>query len=102
MGLSGEDVEEIFETFLPEEELSEVLKATGLQVRERFINAMVFLRAMLIASSTQNVARQASIMKKIWERAEDRPARASFYAKFGHPLEKCPNERPIGLNSKPR
>ena len=89
MGLSGEDVEEIFETFLPEEELSEVLKATGFQVRERFINAMVFLRAMLIASSTQNGARQASIMKEIWERAEDRPARASFYAKFGPPLEKC-------------
>jgi hypothetical protein len=46
------DVREVFETILPEEAVHDAARASGLQSRERKLDAQRLLRAMVISAAT--------------------------------------------------
>lgn len=87
MTLKGTDVREIFESVLPDEALRETIEASGLQQRERKLNALVLIRSMIIAASSGNGGRQADAMKLYLQSGTPKVVRGGFYAWFGKPLE---------------
>jgi len=86
--MTGGDVREVFETILPEDVLMASVRAAGFQERERKLDALVFLRTMIIAASTGYGGRQADAMKLYFESGAPKVARGAFYAWFGPELER--------------
>lgn len=89
--MRGEDVKEIFEAILPEEALMEVVRAAGLQQRERKLDALRLLRAMIIAAASGHGGRQADILRVYlhgFNSETIRVVRGGFYSWFGEPLER--------------
>lgn len=87
--MRGSDVREVFEAILPEEALAEVIKRSGLQQRERKLDALALLRAMVVAAATGHGGRQADILKLYLQTVVRPVARCSFYAWFGPALEQA-------------
>ena len=89
--MRGKDVREIFETILPEKTLMEAVKAAGLQKRERKLDALRLLRAMIIAAASGHGGRQADIMRVYIHGFNEKAisvVRGGFHAWFGKPLER--------------
>lgn len=63
------------------------VEACGFQERHRKMQAVTFLRAMVLAASGPNAGRQAHVMRLYFEMGAPRIARASFYDRFGPALE---------------
>jgi hypothetical protein len=59
VGLTGTGVREVFETILPDDVRLPAIRAAGPQERERKMNALLFLRSMIISASTGYGGRQA-------------------------------------------
>ncbi len=87
VGLTGAGVREVFETILPDDVLLPAIRAAGLQERERKMNALLFLRSMIISASTGYGGRQADAMKIYFESGAKKVVRGAFYSWFGRPLE---------------
>jgi len=87
VGLTGSGVREVFETILPDDVLLPAIRAAGLQERERKMNAMLFLRSMIISASTGYGGRQANAMKIYFKSGAKKVVRGAFYSWFGRPLE---------------
>lgn len=87
MALKAADVREVFETILPEEALREAVRASGLQTRERKLDAVGLLRAMVISASTGYGGRQADVMRLYLESGAEPVVRGAFYSWFGPALE---------------
>lgn len=85
--MQGRDVQRVFETILPDEVLLELVRASKLQERERKMEAVRLLRAMVIAASTGHGGRQADVMRTYFELGAERVARGGFYGWFGGALE---------------
>jgi hypothetical protein len=85
--VNGEQFRELLEEFLPEDVLMQAVTAAGFQERERKLDALVFLRAMVLAASGPASGRQADVMRLYFDLGAERVARASFYDWFGSPLE---------------
>ena len=85
--MTGAELRQLMETFLPDTLLGEVALATGFQQRDRKRDAVKFLRTMLIAASSPAGGRQADIMRHYFEMGAARVVRGSFYDWFGPPLE---------------
>lgn len=83
----GSDVRRVFESILPDAALVEVSRAAALQVRERKLNVVQLLRAMIIAAATGYGGRQADVMRLYLEAGASRIVRGGFYAWFGVELE---------------
>lgn len=81
------DVREVFETILPAETLRDAVASAGLQERERKLDALKLLRAMVLAASTGYGGRQADVLRLYLEAGAKRVVRGSFYAWFGPALE---------------
>ncbi|MBI2382300.1 MAG: hypothetical protein HYV16_16215 [Gammaproteobacteria bacterium] len=81
------DVREVFETILPAETLMNAVASAGLQERERKLDALKLLRAMVLAASTGYGGRQADVLRLYLEAGAKRVVRGSFYAWFGPALE---------------
>ena len=81
------DVREVFETILPEEALLEAVRVSGLQFRERKLDAVRLLRAIVISASTGYGGRQADVMRLYFESGGERVVRGAFYRWFGPALE---------------
>ena len=85
--MDAADVREVFETILPEEALMAAVVAAGLQARERKLDAVRLLRAMVIAAATGYGGRQADVMRLYFESGGKAVVRGGFYAWFGSALE---------------
>jgi len=80
------DVREVFETILPEEALLEAVRASGLQARERKLDALGLVRAMVISGSTGYGGRQADVMRMYIESGAQPLVRGGSYRWFGPAL----------------
>lgn len=85
--MQGADVRRVFETILPEELLLELVREVKLQERERKLDAVGLIRAMIIAAATGYGGRQADVMRIYFENGAQRVARGGFYSWFGPALE---------------
>lgn len=88
MSLLGADVRKLFESILPDEAIKSIVAASGFQERERKLDALRFVRAMIIAASTGYGGRQADIMRTYFKLGAEEVARGVFYGWFGPELEK--------------
>lgn len=86
--MTGADVRGVFTEILPDDVLMEVVKTTGLQQRVRKMDALVFLRTMIISAATGYGGRQADAMKVYFSWGAPQVVRGGFYAWFGEPLER--------------
>lgn len=85
--MQGADVRRVFETILPEEPLLQLVREARLQARERKLDAIALVRAMIIAAATGYGGRQADVMRIYFENGAERVARGGFYGWFGPALE---------------
>lgn len=81
------DVREVFETILPAEVLMDAVRSSELQTRERKLDALGLIRAMVIAASTGYGGRQADVMRLYLEGGAEQVVRGGFYRWFGPALE---------------
>ena len=85
--MTGDDLREVMETCLPEHVLREAIEAANLQQRERRLDAVPFLRAMVMSASSPSGGRQADVVRTYFESGATRVVRGSYYEWFGGPLE---------------
>jgi hypothetical protein len=86
--LNAADIREVFDTILPEQALKSAVESVGFQERERKLDAVRLLRAMVIAASTGYGGRQADVMRQYFELGGEHVVRGGFYSWFGPELEK--------------
>ena len=85
--MRGDDVQRVFETILPDKVLVKLVERTKFQERERKLDALRLLRAMVIAAATGYGGRQADVMRLYFELGAARVVRGVFYGWFGEELE---------------
>lgn len=85
--MTGDDLRELMETCLPESVLREAVESAGLQQRERRLDPLPFLRAMVMSASSPSGGRQADVVRTYFEAGGTRVVRGSYYEWFGGPLE---------------
>lgn len=85
--MHADDLQEVFKTILPEQALKSIVTATGFQERERKLDAIRLIRAMIIAASTGYGGRQADVMRQYFELGAQKVVRGGFYSWFGKSLE---------------
>ena len=85
--MQASDVREVFETILSQTTLMEAVRASGLQGRERKLDALCLIRSMVIAASTGYGGRQADVMRHYLESGARPVVRGGFYRWFGPALE---------------
>ena len=85
--MTGDDLREVMETCLPESVLREAVESAGLQQRERRLDPLPFLRAMVMSASSPSGGRQADVVRTYFEAGGTRVVRGSYYEWFGGPLE---------------
>jgi hypothetical protein len=98
--MRGADIRPIFETVLPEELLMRLANDCGFQQRERKLDSVAFLRAMISAASRGEAGRQFAILNTYYESGATRVVRGAFYRWFSPALEKVMHEvseRALGL-----
>src|SRR5260370_27244325 len=84
--MTGGDLRDVLEAVLPDGVLMAAIEAAGFQERERKLEGLRFLRAMILSASTEYGGRQADVMRLYFQSGGRRVARASFYDWFGKPL----------------
>lgn len=85
--LRGEDVRRVFESILPRSALQQLIDASGLQQRERKLDAILLVRAMVIAAATGYGGRQADVLRLYLKAGAETVVRGTFYRWFGRALE---------------
>jgi hypothetical protein len=81
------DLRTVFETILPNKVLMDIVEKAGFQERTRKLDALRFLRAMIIAAATGFGGRQADVMRLYFESGAAHVVRGAFYTWFGCELE---------------
>jgi len=87
--LSGETLREIFEAVLPEKHLRAIVAKARFVERDRKLDAVGLLRAMVIAAGTGYGGRQADVARIYFENGARPVVRGGFYAWFGPELEQA-------------
>lgn len=85
--ISGEDIRDVFEATLPDKQLCEFIEKANFQQRQRKLDALRLVRAMIIAAATGYGGRQADIMRAYFEMGCERVVRGGFYSWFNPELE---------------
>jgi hypothetical protein len=85
--LDGEDVKDVFESVLADEAIGRLVEDAGLQERQRKLDAVQLVRAMVISAATGYGGRQADVMRLYFDNGARRVARGGFYAWFNDRLE---------------
>ena len=85
--MTGDDLRTTMETILPEKAFLNAIEAAGFQQRERKLDAVKFLRAMVLSASGPYGGRQADVARMYFEAGGESVVRASFYDWFGVKLE---------------
>ena len=87
--LDGDDLAEIFHAILPDEALAHIIDKARFQERNRKLDAVAFLRAMVIAAGTGYGGRQAGVARIYFEAGKPIVSRSGFYSWFGPELDTC-------------
>lgn len=85
--LTGDDLQELMETVLPQEAITQMVQAAKFQERTRKRDAIGFVRAMVIAAATGYGGRQRDVARVYFENGAPQVARGGFYSWFGPQLE---------------
>jgi Transposase DDE domain len=85
--MRGEDVRKVFESILPDAVVAELARAHKLQERERKLDVVRLVRAMVIAAATGYGGRQADVLRAYLESGAEKVVRGAFYARFSEALE---------------
>ncbi|HRC58919.1 MAG TPA: IS4 family transposase [Kofleriaceae bacterium] len=85
--MDGVQVREVFESILPDAALRRFVEEAELQQRCRKLDAVQFLRAMVIAGGTGYGGRQADVARVYFDAGTKRVVRGGFYAWFNPRLE---------------
>jgi hypothetical protein len=86
--MQAADVRRVFEAILPDDLLRAFAEEAGLCQRERKLDVVRLLRAMVIAAATGYGGRQADAMRLYLHNTKERLSRGAFYRWFGPALEK--------------
>ncbi len=86
--MKAQDVRTIFEAILPDEALTALVEATGLQQRERKLDAVLFLRAAVIAGAKGEATRQASILATYFQAGGRKVSDGAAYGWFSPRFER--------------
>ena len=87
MSMLGADVREVFEAVIADEALMSLIEHAGFQRRERKLDALRFIRTMIVSASGGRGGRQAEVMQDYFYTEAKPVARSSFYSWFGEALE---------------
>jgi hypothetical protein len=90
--MRGADVQQVFETILPDKVLMKLVQSAKFQERTRKLDALRLLRAMIMAAATGYGGRQADVMRLYFEAGATRVVRGVFYGWFGKELEAIMDE----------
>jgi hypothetical protein len=85
--MRGEDVRQIFEAVLPDEALKPLIVGSGMQQRERKLDAVRLVRSAVIASANGGAGRQAAILNAYFESGGDKVVRGAAYGWFSRAFE---------------
>ena len=61
--MTGEDVQQVFETILPQQDIERLCAQCGVIERQRKLHLGMLVRAMVIAAGTPGGANQADILR---------------------------------------
>lgn len=82
-------VREVFESVLPDDAIDALVRASGMQQRERKLEARRFVRAAIIAAASSRGGRQAAILEAYFESGGPKVARGAGYAWFSSAFEQA-------------
>jgi putative transposase len=85
--LKGNEVRDIFEAILPDAEIKDLVEECRFQERQRKLQAVHFVRSMVISAATGYGGRQADVMRLYFDGGAPRVARGGFYSWFNERLE---------------
>jgi putative transposase len=86
--MTGDEVRAVFEQMLPQEEMNRLCQQCGVIERQRKLNLVMLVRAMVISAGTPGGAYQADVLRAYLESEVPRVTRAAFYRWFDAPLER--------------
>jgi hypothetical protein len=86
--MTGDEVRAVFEQMLPQDALNRLCQQCGVIERQRQLNLVMLVRAMVIAAGTPGGAYQADVLRAYLESEVPRVTRAAFYRWFDEPLER--------------
>jgi hypothetical protein len=89
VGMTGEDVHNIFDARLPQEEIDRLCMQVGVIERQRQLHLGMLVRAMIISAGTPGGASQADVLRSYLEVAVPKVARSACSRWFDEPLERC-------------
>jgi len=85
--MRGRDVQAVFESVLPDEALGGLIADSGLQRRERKLEAMKFIRSSVIAAASGQGGRQAAVLRQYFDMGAPKVVRGAAYNWFGDSYE---------------
>jgi hypothetical protein len=85
--MKGDDVRRIFEAVFPREEIERWASELGIKKRDRKLDVMALVRAMVISAGTPNGGIQADALRAYLEYEVKPIGRSGFYQWFDPPLE---------------
>lgn len=85
--MEGADVRKIFEAILPEEALVAIIEDAEMQDRQRKLQTLELVRAMVLASAAGSGGRQADVLRLYLYNGARKVTRCSFYSWFTTSLE---------------
>jgi putative transposase len=86
--MTGDEVRTVFEQMLPQDALNHLCQQCGVIERQRKLNLVMLVRAMVISAGTPGGAYQADVLRAYLESEVPRVTRAAFYRWFDEPLER--------------
>jgi hypothetical protein len=87
--MDADAVREIFETVLPDEAIDSVVRASGMQQRERKLDARRFVRAAVISAAGSRGGRQVAILEAYLRLGAPRVVRGAGYSWFNGAFEQA-------------
>lgn len=84
--MTGELLRTMLETILPEAEIAAGVRATGFQRRERKLDPVALVRALVLSGGTPDGGRQVDALRAYLEQGVPRVVRGAFYSWFNQPL----------------
>jgi hypothetical protein len=85
--MAAPQISQIFESVLADDILAPIVTECGLQIRQRKLEALSLVRAMVVSAATSYGGRQADVMRLYFENGAAKVTRAAFYSWFSPKLE---------------
>lgn len=86
--MTGDELKEHLQAVLPLEKLAELAKEYRFVQRERELDVVQFIIALILSGGTHEAGRQFDVLRRYAESGAPRVVRGAFYAWFTDPLEK--------------